>query len=133
MQARATWISWAVLGAISGFGMALAAWLLIAPDVGPPPAFPYQDKVFHIIAFGALTGPAVLALPKRYLWFWLAHMLALGAGIEVVQAKMGEGRSGDPFDLLADCIGIALAYLIARLIRRTFESRTPAVSDPTLQ
>lgn len=132
MQARATWISWTVLGVISGFGMALASWLLIAPDVGPPPAFPYQDKVFHIIAFGSLTGPAVLALPKRYLWFWLAHMLALGAGIEVVQAQIGEGRSGDPFDFLADCIGIALAYLIARVIRRTFESRTAAVSDPTL-
>ncbi len=121
MQERTTWITWAVLGAISGFGMALASWLLLAPNVGPPPVFPYQDKVFHIIAFGCLTGPAVLALPRHSLWFWLAHMIALGAGIEVVQAKMGEGRSGDPLDFLADCIGIVLAALIARLIRRNFE------------
>ena len=124
MQGRTNWISWAVLGAISGFGMALASWLLLAPNVGPPPLFPYQDKVFHIVAFGCLTGPAVLALPKPYLWFWLAHMIALGAGIEWVQAKMGEGRSADPLDFLADCVGIALALVIGRLIRRMFEVRT---------
>ncbi len=70
-------ITWAVLGAISGLGMALAAWLLIAPTAGPPPAFPFQDKVFHAVAFACLTGPAVLVLPPRYLWFWLAHMVAL--------------------------------------------------------
>jgi VanZ like family len=132
MHSRTTWIAWAALGAISGFGMALAAWLLIAPDIGPPPAFPYQDKVFHLIAFGCLTGPAVLALPRPYLWFWLSHMVALGAGIEVVQSRMGKGRSGDPLDFVADCVGIALAYLIARLIRRFFESRAPAVSEETL-
>jgi len=124
MQGRTNWISWAVLGAISGFGMALAAWVLLAPNVGPPPLFPYQDKVFHIVAFGCLTGPAILVLPRPYSWFWLAHMIALGAGIEFVQARMGEGRSADPLDFLADCIGIALALVIGRLIRRMFEART---------
>ena len=121
MSDRMTFGVWAVLGAISGFGMALAAWLLLAPNVGPPPLFPFQDKVFHITAFGCLAGPAILAIPKRYSWFWLAHMAALGAGIEWVQAKMGEGRTADPLDFLADCIGISLAYLIGRLIRRRFE------------
>ena len=89
--------------------MALAAWLLIAPDVGPPLAFPFQDKVFHVIAFGCLTGPAVLALPRRYMWFWAAHMLALAAGIEIVQTLGGEGRSGSVWDFLADVVGVALA------------------------
>ncbi len=124
MQGRGKYVVWAILGALSGFGVALASWLLLAPNVGPPPLFPYQDKVFHIIAFGCLTGPAILALPRRYSSFWLTHMLALGAGIEFVQSKMGEGRSGDPLDFLADCIGIALAFVVARLIRRIFEART---------
>ena len=101
--------------------MALAAWLLIAPDVGPPPAFPFQDKVFHIIAFAALTGPAVLALPRRYLGFWVAHMLAVGAGIEIVQMLDGEGRNGSVWDFLADAVGVALALGLGRLIRSRFE------------
>ncbi|MEZ6028202.1 MAG: hypothetical protein R3C46_00480 [Hyphomonadaceae bacterium] len=110
------------LGAISGFGMALAAWLFIAPDVGPPPAIPFQDKIFHAVAFACLTGPGVLVLPGRYLWFWLAHMAVLGGGIEWVQARMGAGRSGDPVDFIADCVGIAAAYGVGRLIRSRFEA-----------
>lgn len=128
MQGRAMFAVWAVLGAISGIEMSLAAWLLLAPNVGPPPLIPFQDKLFHLIAFGCLTGPAVLVLPKPYSWFWLAHMLALGAGIEWVQARMGEGRTADPVDFLADAIGIGLAFLVARLIRRRFET-VPSVPE----
>lgn len=110
-----------VLGIGSGLCMALAAFLLIAPDVGPPPAFPFQDKVFHAIAFACLTGPAVLVLPRKYLWFWLAHMLALGAGIEIVQSMGGEGRTGSVWDFLADVVGITIAVAVGRLIRSRVE------------
>lgn len=112
-----------VLGAASGLCMALAAFLLIAPDVGPPPVFPFQDKVFHAIAFACLTGPAVLVLPRKYLWFWLAHMVALGAGIEIVQSMGGEGRAGSAWDFLADVVGVAAALGIGRLIRAKVEQR----------
>ena len=69
---RREFATWAMLGTLSGLGMAMAAQLLIAPDVGPPPLFPLQDKVFHMAMFGCLTGPGVLVLPRKYLWFWLA-------------------------------------------------------------
>ena len=111
-----------VLGVGSGACMALAAFLLIAPDVGPPPVFPFQDKVFHAIAFTCLTGPAVLVLPRKYLWFWLAHMVALGAGIEVVQAMGDNGRSASVWDFLADLVGIAIAVGVGRLIRARVET-----------
>jgi hypothetical protein len=114
-------IVWAVLGVCSGLAMAYAAWVLMAPDLGLPPAFPYQDKVYHFICFGALTGPAVLALPRRYQPFWLAHIVALGGGVEIVQGMAGEGRSADVTDFLADLVGIAVAFAIARLIRARFE------------
>lgn len=113
-----------VLGVISGFGMALAAFLLIAPDVGPPPLLPFQDKLFHAVAFACLTGPAVLVLPRQYLWFWVAHMVALGGGIEVAQAMGGEGRSGDVVDFVADCVGIFAALGVGRWIRGRFEAGT---------
>lgn len=112
-------ILWAVLGVVSGLGMALAAFLLIAPDVGPPPTIPFQDKIFHAVAFACLTGPGVLVLPARYLWFWLAHMAALGGGIEIVQERAG--RSGDLVDFVADLVGIVLALAIGRWLRRRFE------------
>jgi hypothetical protein len=114
---------WVGLGVCSGLGMALAAWLLIAPNVGPPPAFPYQDKVFHFVAFGCLTGPAALVLPRRYLGFWLGHMMALGAGVEVVQELAGDGRSGSVWDFLADAAGVIAAVALARLIRSRLEAR----------
>src|SRR5690349_5174371 len=97
-----------VLGACSGCAMAYAAYVLISPTVGPPPLFPYQDKVFHGVCFAALTGPAALVLPRRYLWFWLAHMVLLGIGIEVVQAKWIPERTGSVLDFLADAVGIGL-------------------------
>ena len=66
--------------------MALAAFLLIAPDVGPPPLFLFQDKLFHAICFAALTGPAVLVLPARYLGFWLAHRSPVWLSVGFVAA-----------------------------------------------
>lgn len=110
-----------VLGAVSGFGMALAALMFIAPVDGPPPTIPFQDKIFHALAFACLTGPGVLVLPKRYLWFWLAHMAVLGAGIECMQGRADLGRSADIVDFIADCVGIALAYGAGRWARGRFE------------
>lgn len=126
MPSRNVAALWGILGIASGLGMAVAAWLLLAPTPGPPPTIPFQDKIFHIIAFGCLTGPAVVVLPSRYHWFWLAHMAALGAGIEIVQGRMGQGRSADPVDFLADLVGIGLAVLIGRSIRRLAVSRASA-------
>lgn len=112
-----------MLGLGSGLAMALAALLLIAPYAGPPPAFPFQDKVFHAIAFACLTGPGVLVLPRKYLWFWLGHMIALAAGTEIVQPMADAGREGSVGDFLADLAGIALALGIGRMIRSRMERR----------
>lgn len=125
MPARGVTLLWIALGTISGLGVALAAWLLIAPEAGPPPAIPFQDKIFHVIAFACLTGPAVLVLPARYLWFWLGHMIALGGGFELVQARMGEGRSGDVLDWVADVVGVMLALAVGRWLRRRFAEKSP--------
>lgn len=120
-----------VLGLASGAAMAVAAWLLIAPDVSPPPRFPFQDKAFHFICFGGLTAPGVLALGRRHMWFWLAHMLMLGAAIEVVQAMGGSGRQASVWDFLADAAGVTVAAFLGRMIRRRYER--PDVEDGSPQ
>lgn len=117
------------LGAVSGFGMALAAWVFVAPVSGSPPFMPFQDKVYHALAFACLTLPGVLALPRRYLWFWLAHMVVLGVGIEWVQTRSDVMRSGDMVDFLADCVGIAVAYGVGRWIRGRFEGAGPGGNE----
>jgi hypothetical protein len=115
-----------VLGVCSGLAMAYAAYSFIVPLKGVPLLFPFQDKVFHFLAFAGLTGPAVLVLPPRYMWFWIAHMVMLGAGIEIVQQLwLGPyGRSGSLTDLVADYSGIAVAFAVARAIRSRFETQS---------
>lgn len=105
------------LALCSGGAMAYAAYVLTAPGVGPPPLFPFQDKAFHAVCFGVLTGPGVLALPRRYLGFWIGHIAFLGIGIELVQWKYIPTRTGSIDDFLADAVGIAAGVFIARAIR----------------
>lgn len=106
-----------VIALCSGGAMAYAAYVLTAPGIGPPPLFPYQDKVFHATCFAVLTGPGVLVLPRRYLWFWIGHVAFLGIGIEVVQWKWIPTRTGSVVDFLADAVGIVASYFVARAIR----------------
>ncbi len=106
-----------IFGTGSGLAMALSALLMIAPYAGPPPAFPFQDKVFHALLFAVLAAPGVLVLPRKYLWFWLAHMTALAGGIELVQPMAEAGRTASAWDFLADLAGIALALGAGRSLR----------------
>jgi hypothetical protein len=119
---------WIIFGVLSGAFMALAVYLLTAPNPDPTPSFPMKDKIQHFLMFGGLAGPALLVLPKRYWWFWLAHMLALAAGSEIVQAAENFGRKGSVFDFVADAAGIACAGLVAVRLRKWLspEAEPPA-------
>ena len=48
-------------------------------------------------------------------------MVALGGGIELVQARGDEGRSGDVLDFAADVVGILVALGVGRWLRARFE------------
>ena len=110
------------LGVISGALFALLAYLLMGLPSGPPSTIPYQDKIEHIIAFAGVTGPGLLALSRRYWFFWIAHMVVFGAGTEIFQGLMSAHRQASGWDFLADCVGIAAATLVANYLRRwTFE------------
>ncbi len=105
------------LGVVSGLGVAAAAFLLLGPDLALPPTIPFQDKVLHVLAFACLVVPGVIVMPRPYVWFWVTHFVALGAGIEVAQAMGDQGRVGDVFDFLGDCVGIGVAIAVGQWIR----------------
>ena len=76
-----------------------------------------QDKWIHLIMFFGIGWLWVRATPDR-LRAVAVGGLAFAVGIEVWQAALPIGRSGDPLDALADAVGLALGMWIAVRLRR---------------
>lgn len=95
--------------------MLLSLVVLFAPTDGggSPPVG--ADKVVHLLLFAALAGTA------RWRFGRVALVLAAVAGYavlsEIAQAFVLPGRSGDPYDVLADLTGAGLGWLLARRAR----------------
>lgn len=86
-------------------------YVLFAPTGGGPVLFAGSDKVVHVLLFALLAGttrwrfgPAVAGL---------AAGAAYAVGSEIVQAMLLSTRSGDPYDVVADLLGLAAGWLIA--------------------
>lgn len=86
----------------------------------PPPAFSIWDKAQHAMGFWVLTLLGLWSFPRNPLRLVIA-LLIYGGLIEVVQALSG-WRTGDWLDLLADAIGIAIAWVIWACMRRLLPS-----------
>ena len=80
------------------------------PEIDAPVS---TDKWVHVAMFVGVGGLWSLAHPRRP-WAVLGLGSALGAAIEVAQHAMGWGRSGDPWDVVADVVGLALGVGLAR-------------------
>ncbi|MGC4152581.1 MAG: VanZ family protein [Propionicimonas sp.] len=96
------------LSAVAVFAHLLALYLPGSPDSQFD--LPGADKVVHVLLFavpvwllGRLTGRVWLVAG-----FFAAHALVS----ELVQHWFVPHRSGDPLDLLADLVGIALAVWV---------------------
>lgn len=96
-------------------------WLTLAPhplgDVSVP-LFEGADKVVHILMFFGLTLCALFdtlhARKCRRLSLPVVALIALlcmgvGIGVEYLQAYMGDGRSFEFLDMVADAFGAILA------------------------
>lgn len=108
------------LGLFAGGVAAYAVLRLITPSADVP-KFPFADKVYHVAAFGALTLPGALALPRAQMWFWAAFMTAFAAGMEWVQAADARGRTASVEDFLAGAVGVALAVIAGQWLRARIE------------
>ena len=116
-----------VLWALST-ALALAIAVFSLGPQGPPRGFPFQDKLFHGLAYWALTGSLLLVAvwrPGRGRGRFpgsaplvAAGVLGFGILLEVGQAVGPFGaRTGDVVDVLADGVGIAAAVTGWRFVR----------------
>ncbi|MAP96449.1 MAG: hypothetical protein CMK07_16000 [Ponticaulis sp.] len=111
------------------FAMPLAVAIVIAwgafSSVPPiPKLFEQQDKVEHLLAFGALSFWLLAALgPRRTV---LAACLSVGAavGLELVQHVLIPSRSGSLADLSASLMGIVGALVFVIGVRHVIRNRS---------
>lgn len=114
------------------FALAVAIQLVVlySPESGGTPPFPHADKVVHVGVFAIVAVTGVLA---RLRPVPLGAVLVAHAVIsEVVQAVVLPGRSGSPWDAVADVLGAALGLLLAASWTRG-PHRQPARRDTTAQ
>jgi VanZ family protein len=80
-------------------------------QAGPDVGLPLADKVAHLFLFGSVAFLGLkAAVPAR----WLLVALVGNALIsELVQHFALSQRSGDPFDSLADLLGVAVGAWLA--------------------
>jgi len=80
---------------------------------------PFGDKMAHMVLFGLLAATLNSAL--RYRWMRMANgLFQLGSGVVLIFAWLEEfsqlgfaSRTFDPFDLLADIVGVLIANWLA--------------------
>ena len=111
-----------------GFWLALAVQVyvlyLYVPSASGAVTIPHADKAVHaaIFAVPALVGVLSGLRP------WLVGLVLLvhAPVSEVVQQVWIPGRSGEPWDVVADWAGVALAVAVAVALRRRDPSRRQA-------
>jgi VanZ family protein len=95
--------------------LAAVLFASLQPNLGPPVPSGF-DKIEHLAAYTVLalwfTG---LVARGRY-WAVAAGLLALGFLIEVLQWRMGLGRSAETLDMLANALGVGLGSTLALLV-----------------
>ncbi len=105
--------------------------------LGPPPEIPElprnSDKAEHFLAYFLLSlGAVQLFATRRALVVAALGLVLLGVGIEIAQGLFTVDRTPDPFDALANTLGVLggmamlatpLRMLALRLDRRLFAPR----------
>jgi len=90
-------------------------WLALMPAPELAKLVSWQDKIEHAVLFAALALMAIAGWP-RHPGRIAVSLLLYGAAMEVAQSQTGY-RFGDPYDWLADAVG--LLVLVPFALRRT--------------
>ena len=146
MRERAVegWPHWHWVAGLAGLAVAAQLWGLYLLTGPPGPGwFPNADKLQHALGFALPVALLLLALglrrlAQRRLPTRGAILLVAGGFLghavlsEVVQHVFLPSRTGDPWDALADGVGVAAGALVgvALLRRATRRADGPGPSVP---
>jgi VanZ family protein len=84
----------------------------VVPEPPDPVAVRHADKLYHVAGYALLAAWSVQLFAPPTLWLRLLGLLALGVGLEGVQALL-PWRSADALDAVANAAGVGLGALLA--------------------
>lgn len=97
-----------------GWSLVLAVIVLSLMPPLPMPSIDYGDKVGHILAYFVLMGWfAQIYHAPRLRFNYVIGFLLLGGLLEIMQG-FGEVRQGEWADMLANSIGVLLAWQLTK-------------------
>ena len=114
------------LGLALGWGWAVTiVWLSLAPSL-PTIDIEQGDKLGHLLGYGLLMFwfCQLYAAQNTRLAYALGFA-ALGVGLELLQRKLGY-RIYEPFDMVANALGVALGWAVALAAGRGLIDRLDA-------
>jgi hypothetical protein len=124
-----SWWGLAVLAVLALAGQLYGLYRVTGPPT--PPWFPQADKLEHALGFALPAALVLLTLdvrararrragePSGGRAVLVAAVFAAHAVLsELIQHAFYRHRTGDPFDVLADCTGVALGVGTALVLRR---------------
>lgn len=95
----------------------LAVGVVLVLSLVPPPAMElprHGDKVEHLLAYAVLAAAAVQVWrPGRPLLLAGLGLVLMGVLLEFAQGALTATRQADPFDALANTLGVGLGLLTA--------------------
>ena len=102
--------------------------VVYAPSAGGAPAVPHLDKLVHASVFAL---PVLFGLLARLPLAPVVGLMALHAPVsEVVQGTLLSQRSGDPWDAVADLVGVVLGAVVATAVLRRGGARITIGAEP---
>jgi hypothetical protein len=123
-----SWRGWHLAASGAVLAVSLQLWGLYRVAGPPqPPGFPLADKLGHAVGFALPVLLILLAAALRRLpgWQWpnpatqavVVSVFAAHAVVsELIQHVWYLHRTGDPFDVVADWVGIAAGVVLLRVI-----------------
>ena len=95
----------------------------------------HLDKIVHCFAFALLSLSMSVAFTKLHLFPYKIPVLMLiilvsctgfGTILEIIQEELIVGRTADFLDIVADCVGSALAFVAFRGVYGVFPGQIPS-------